>query len=100
MSTTYSLARKLPSIATPPQEKEAANQKRKEDTKMKRINARVFAPAVTTLAATLVLTFGTAAASAQTTRGNIPFGFTVAHKNMAPGAYAIAPLSRFDTGEP
>ena len=67
---------------------------------MKSINARLFAPAVTTLAATLVLTFGATAASAQTTRGNIPFGFTVTHKNMAPGTYTIAPVSRFDNGEP
>lgn len=67
---------------------------------MKPFTARLFAPAVTTLAATLVLSFGTAAANAQTVKGSIPFGFTVAHKTMAAGTYAIAPVSNFDTGEP
>lgn len=65
---------------------------------MKTIAARFFAPALTTLA--VALTFGAAAAPAQTVRGNLPFGFTVNHKNMAAGNYTIAPINRFDTAEP
>lgn len=54
----------------------------------------------TTLAAALILTFGTAAANAQTVKGNIPFGFTVAHKDMAAGTYTVEQVSRVAAGEP
>jgi hypothetical protein len=80
--------------------REGTERNQKEETNMKPFATRLFATAATTLTVTLLFTFGAATASAQKINGNIPFAFSVDHKQMQPGTYTIVPVTAVANGAP